>query len=175
MRLILTTMASAALFMAAPGLSSDAFAHGGAYRGPAGDVSSLDLPEGCEPDTEVTYTAVCVGPQGDGAEASCTVVCPVIGTPFIRGDCNQDGEVCGSVSDIVRMLEICVFGVAETTCPAACDANGDGEFCGSLSDMLYVANYCFTGLNEAPPAPFPECGIDTESPLGCEGVTACSQ
>jgi HEAT repeat protein len=38
MRLILTTMASAALFLAAPGLISDAFAHGGAYRGPAGEV-----------------------------------------------------------------------------------------------------------------------------------------
>ncbi len=38
MRLILTTIASAALLMAAPGLISDAFAHGGAYRGPAGEV-----------------------------------------------------------------------------------------------------------------------------------------
>ena len=38
MRLILTTMASAALLMAAPGLVSDAFAHGGSYRGPAGEV-----------------------------------------------------------------------------------------------------------------------------------------
>jgi len=38
MRLILTTMASAALLLAAPGLISDALAHGGAYRGPAGEV-----------------------------------------------------------------------------------------------------------------------------------------
>ncbi len=38
MRLILTTIASAALLMAAPGLVSSAFAHGGAYRGPAGEV-----------------------------------------------------------------------------------------------------------------------------------------
>ncbi len=34
----LTIMASAALLLAAPGLGSDAFAHGGAYRGPAGEV-----------------------------------------------------------------------------------------------------------------------------------------
>ncbi len=38
MRLTLTTIASTALLLAAPGLVSDAFAHGGAYRGPAGEV-----------------------------------------------------------------------------------------------------------------------------------------
>ncbi len=38
MRLILTSLAGAALLMAFPALTSDAFAHGGAYRGPAGEV-----------------------------------------------------------------------------------------------------------------------------------------
>ncbi len=38
MRLVIMTLASAALFMATDGLISDAYAHGGAYRGPAGEV-----------------------------------------------------------------------------------------------------------------------------------------
>lgn len=38
MRLILTTVAAAALVTMAPGLVGSAFAHGGAYRGPAGEV-----------------------------------------------------------------------------------------------------------------------------------------
>lgn len=38
MRLILTTVAAAALMTMAPGLAGRAFAHGGSYRGPAGEV-----------------------------------------------------------------------------------------------------------------------------------------
>lgn len=38
MRLTLTTVAAAALLTAAPGLVANALAHGGAYRGPAGEV-----------------------------------------------------------------------------------------------------------------------------------------
>jgi len=85
MRLILTTMASAALLLAAPGLISDALAHGGAYRGPIGEVPPNSRepsdppppPEGDGPTTPpgetdgpVTGTGGVDTPTSDGGDGS---------------------------------------------------------------------------------------------------------
>lgn len=130
-------------------------------------------PECGEPD-KLVYTLTCAGPLGPGASGADEITCPVRTKPFIRGDCNQDGEVCRQVSDLVTIIMYCFLGELQPLCPAACDANGDGQVCGSLSDVLYLANFCFTGLNDAPPPPYPTCGRDTATPLACDGPTYCA-
>lgn len=145
------------------------------FRGPTPESGEADFPfdPACD-DQDVTFEVACVGPRGEGSVARCTQHCPRKGTPFIRGDCNQDGEVCRSVSDMVREIEICFLGQApQPTCPAACDANGDGQICGDVSDILYIANYCFTGEAGPPPAPFPDCDV-AEGAI-CDPPTFCAQ
>jgi hypothetical protein len=138
-----------------------------------GILDGLPLAADCVAGSAVTFETVCVGPLGEGAKASCSVSCPQRGTPFVRGDCNQDGEVCRQVSDMVRMIEIVFLGTApQPSCPAACDSNGDGVFGGDVSDIIYLANYCFTGENGPPPAPYPNCGVAEGA--DCEGSTFCS-
>ncbi len=145
------------------------------FRGTIADMEAREfqIPPECGSPDAVVYAATCAGPLGEGKLGTCEVPCPSRSKPFIRGDCNQDGEVCRQVSDMVTILMICFFGELPTpACPAACDANGDGRVCGDLSDVLYLANYCFTGLNEAPPAPYPDCGVISDAP--CDGPTFCS-
>jgi hypothetical protein len=109
------------------------------------------------------------------ADATCTesITVGVASEPFIRGDCNQDGTVCGNVSDIIRLIDICFTGLHPMpSCPAACDANGDGRICKDPADIIYLVNFCFTGLGGPPPAPFPACGVDAEA--DCDGPTFCA-
>lgn len=147
------------------------------FRGALSEIEAREfpVPEDCGDPDKVAYALRCAGPLGEGAEGACEVTCPVRTQPFIRGDCNQDGEVCRQVSDMVTIIMYCFLGqLPEPPCPAACDANGDGQVCGSLSDVLYLANFCFTGLNDAPPPPYPTCGRDTATPLRCDGPTYCA-
>jgi hypothetical protein len=97
---------------------------------------------------------------------------------FVRGDCDGDGFVGGSVTDPVFYLNW-AFGGGETPgCRAACDANGDGFVGGSVADPVYFLNWAFYG-GPAPPAPHPACGPGTEDdvetgcaapPAGCAGA-----
>jgi hypothetical protein len=94
----------------------------------------------------------------------------VAGEPeFVRGDCNGDGEVTGSVSDALVLLRWSFLGGAEPPCLAACDANGDGRVVGEVSDAVYILSFNFLG-GRAPPAPFPTCGplvLLGDAALGC--------
>ncbi|MEC8896147.1 MAG: SUMF1/EgtB/PvdO family nonheme iron enzyme, partial [Planctomycetota bacterium] len=93
---------------------------------------------------------------------------------FLRGDCNQDVKVCGSVGDLVAIVERCFLNGPPLPCEAACDANGDGRVCGSVTDVVYLANYCFLGNGPPPPQPWPGCAAAEESsPAGCESPAAC--
>lgn len=49
------------------------------------------------------------------------------GGRFIRGDCNADGFVGGSVTDMVFYVNWAFLGREVPTCLAACDADGDGS------------------------------------------------
>ena len=69
---------------------------------------------------------------------------------FLRGDCNQDGSVCGSVSDLVRIVQRCFLDSPPPPCEAACDADGDGRVCGTVTDVVYLASYCFLGSGLPP-------------------------
>jgi len=87
---------------------------------------------------------------------------------FVRGDCDGDGEVGGSLTDGLFLLNFNFAVGAEPGCFAACDADGDGRVHGLLTDALYLLNFSFLG-GPSPPPPFPECGLDvTSGSVGCE-------
>jgi arylsulfatase A-like enzyme len=109
--------------------------------------------------------------RGDPADITASVAF-LSGEPitFRRGDCNDDGEL--DVSDAVRGL-LWLFGGAEAPgCIDACDSNDDGGL--DVSDAVYLLSFLFTGSGEAPPPPFPGCGLDpTADGLACEAQAAC--
>lgn len=93
---------------------------------------------------------------------------------FLRGDCNQDGVVCGSVTDMLSLVVACFQGGPPLLCEDACDANDDGVVCGSVTDVVFLANYCFLGAGNTPTAPFGECGADpSDDNATCETPSAC--
>ena len=95
--------------------------------------------------------------------------------PFIRGDCNGDGNVIGQVGDAVYVLNFNFTGGPVPTCLAACDSNADGNVIGQVGDAIYTLNFNFLG-GPAIPAPFPECATSTaedDVALGCETPIAC--
>ena len=93
--------------------------------------------------------------------------------PFIRGDCNGDGQVTGQVTDAVFLLNYNFLGGEVPPCSAACDINSDGAWTGQVTDAVYLLNYNFLG-GPAPLAPFPGCGKSTraeDKDLGCARPT----
>lgn len=91
------------------------------------------------------------------------------GARFVRGDCNGDGEVAGSVGDAIIILAYNFLGAAEPPCLAACDADGDGIVTGAVSDAVYVLQHNFLG-GPPPPPPYPNCGFTARArdlALGC--------
>jgi len=95
--------------------------------------------------------------------------------PFIRGDCDGDGQVTGSVTDAIFLLNYNFLGGGTPPCFAACDIDGDGMFTGMVTDAVYILNFNFLGGVAPPPAPFPGCGlstIETDVALGCVTPTA---
>jgi len=84
------------------------------------------------------------------------------GTPFLRGDCNDDRKF--DITDAVTQLAVMFLGIPEPPCPAACDANGDGT--NDISDPVAVLSRLFLG-GAPPPAPFPDCGAPETQELRC--------
>ena len=82
---------------------------------------------------------------------------------FIRGDSDQTGFV--DLTDAVVLLDALFRGGAQITCLDSADSNDDGNL--DLSDAVYILLYLFGG-GDAPPAPFPEPGLDpTADGLDC--------
>ena len=95
-----------------------------------------------------------------------SAVCSIIlGTEYIRGDCNVDGNA--DVGDAVAALAV-LFTGGTTSCQDACNVNGDAAV--DIADAIYLLSYLFSGGAE-PPAPFPECGIAEQ--LGCDAGPSC--
>lgn len=86
--------------------------------------------------------------------------------PFIRGDCNGDGEATG-LADSIFQLTHNFLAIGEMGCRAACDVNGDGDISG-LEDVLALLSYFFFDAAPPPGSPFPDCGEDPETSLDCE-------
>ena len=117
-----------------------------------------------------THT-ICVqgvqGPQGSGQTSCCQITLP-IPRQFKRGDSNDDQTV--NLADAIASLQM-LFGSLPMTCHDAVDANDDGAT--DLSDPIYVLTYLFGG-GVAPPAPFPQCGVDsTPDTLICHITSPC--
>jgi hypothetical protein len=85
-------------------------------------------------------------------------------TRFLRGDCNDNGEV--DISDGRCILDWRFSGAPAPGCLAATDTGGDGRT--DIADAIYLFNALFLG-GPPPTAPFPECGTGTEADveLGC--------
>lgn len=90
------------------------------------------------------------------------IVAPFIAEPFVRGDCNADGNV--ELSDAICSLAY-LFSGGSVGCLDALDANDSGGI--DISDPVAILEYLFSG-GSAPPAPFPDCGPDaTLDALDC--------
>ncbi|MBN1441368.1 MAG: S8 family serine peptidase [Planctomycetes bacterium] len=129
------------------------------------DLGAVDAP---------TLIDLCVTPERSGSpgrSACCSLQVPAYGVPFVRSDCNDDGDI--NVSDPIQMLiRLFLGGSGSTPCLAACDANSDGLT--DITDPVYTLGMLFLGQS-MPPAPFPHCGWDpTPSGLGCE-ASICAQ
>jgi PKD repeat protein len=83
---------------------------------------------------------------------------------FLRADCNQSGQV--DISDGQCILDWRFGGAPAPGCLAATNTNGDGRT--DIADAIYLFGALFLG-GPPPAAPFPECGVGTESDeaLGC--------
>ena len=94
--------------------------------------------------------------------------------PFVRGDCNQDGDSRGSPTDGIFLLSFLFSGGVTPFCMAACDFDGNGEVAGSPTDALYFFNFNFLG---GPPIKAPmECGLSQladDLALGCAEPRGC--
>jgi hypothetical protein len=75
---------------------------------------------------------------------------------FIRGDCNDDGNV--DLGDAVCVLNWLFRGGPTPDCIAATNTDGVGPV--GLTDPIYLLNHLFRG-GPAPVAPYPGCGIGT--------------
>ena len=94
-----------------------------------------------------------------------------LGTPILRGDCNDDGEV--NVSDAACALDWLFAGAAEPGCVAELNTNGDGNV--DITDPVSLLNFLFAG-GPAPVAPFPDCGPGTlpaDEQHGCANPANC--
>jgi hypothetical protein len=102
--------------------------------------------------------------DGDGIPDECQ------GPLFIRGDCNDDGEV--DISDAVFSLGALFLGDGDPDCEDACDANDDGTV--DISDAIATLGALFLGNGTIPPPGVNECGVDpTDDEIGCTTFGEC--
>ena len=104
---------------------------------------------------------------------------PILQNPFIRGDCNDTGNV--DITDGIFLLsQLFEVPVSMIPCDNACNANGQIEagsvFLG-VADAIYLFDYLFLDGPE-PPAPFPDCGpselpFEEAPPENCEVFESC--
>ncbi len=94
-------------------------------------------------------------PQGQRRDLGAFEVIGGTGHCFIRGDCDNDGEV--NIADAFEALGYLFQGESIENCPGACDYDDDGWV--TIADVIAVLVYQFQG--GSPPAqPFPDPGPD---------------
>jgi len=92
---------------------------------------------------------------------------------FVRGEVNSDGTV--NLTDVIVILGYLFLGEKTPPCLEAIDTNDDDTL--DLADAVRLLNFLFTGLADSPPAPFPECGVESnpEKSLGCASYPPCAR
>ena len=84
---------------------------------------------------------------------------------FIRGNANGDARL--DIGDPVWILNALFHDGRPSPCGDAADSNDDGRV--DVSDAVHLIRYLFL-TGEAPPSPFPDCGLDiTEDEIACPG------
>ena len=87
--------------------------------------------------------------------------------PFVRSDCNTDGQV--NIADAIFGLSFLFSMGDDPECGDACDVNDDGQI--NIGDPIYQLTAQFS-MGTPPPAPFPGCGPDPSADdLGCVRFT----
>lgn len=87
---------------------------------------------------------------------------------FVRGECN--GDQVYDIADAIWLLNMLFQGGPMATCLEACDANNDGTV--DSADATFTLTYQLL-LGPPPPAPFPDCGTDPETPDTADCVLGC--
>jgi hypothetical protein len=115
---------------------------------------------------KMTTAGVAIGPTLGSATITISAITGI--GPFIRGDCNGDGD-SGGVNDALVMLTRNFIGLPqEVPCAAACDSNGDADT-GGVNDALVLLTHNF--INPVITiGPFPLCGTSDRAEdraIGC--------
>ena len=87
---------------------------------------------------------------------------------FLRGDCDGDGLVGGTIGDGLLTLTFLFVGTGMPGCLVACDFDGGGIL--DMSDAIEGFSFNFFGSPD-PGAPYPSCGLPATASdilLGCE-------
>ena len=95
--------------------------------------------------------------------------------PFLRGDCNQDGDNVGSPTDGIFLLTFLFSGGLRPFCIAACDFDGNGSVSGDPTDALFFFNFNFLGGPPMQP-PLRDCAVSSRAgdiALGCDDPRGC--
>ena len=92
---------------------------------------------------------------------------PVLGTFFLRGDCN--GDTGSNVADGIWLLNYLYLSGPSIECLAACDTDGNGTI-GMLDGILLIQHWLIGG--PPPVAPYPECGVEEDAI--CPTYPGCS-
>ena len=93
------------------------------------------------------------------------------GSQFVRGDCNDDGDV--NVADVSCALERLFAGGPMPGCLAVLNTNGDGSV--DITDPVFLLNFLFVG-GPSVVDPFPDCGpgmLPADEQLGCANPPNC--
>lgn len=99
-----------------------------------------------------------------------TISTPSISGEFVRGDVDGNSKI--TIGDAINIFNFLFTQGPKPNCLDAADVDDSGTL--TIGDSVYLLNYLFSG-GKAPPAPFPEAGVDpTPDSLTC-GQPWCSE
>ncbi len=132
----------------------------------AGATGAVLLIDPASPSDSGTYYCVVTGGCSTVQSDFATIfVEELIGTPFLRGDANDDGSA--NLADAIYIINWRFTGGPEPVCFDSADVNDDSMV--NIADTIFLINFFFV---EGPPplAPFPNPGVDPtfEDMLPCE-------
>jgi hypothetical protein len=141
--------------------------------GPHGETSELRLTEGIRGAGQPVSNVFTVnGDSLDGCNLGTAAIRiqHIASRLFIRGNANGDEGL--DIADPVWILNELFHDGPPSPCGDAADSNDDGRI--DISDAVHLIRYLFL-TGEAPPSPFPECGLDlTEDEIDCAESETCS-